>query len=444
LHQASEKEKLYIRAAYMEAIERNPAQSLLIYHDMARTYPNEKHVYYHIAGILRLEQRFDEAIEKLNRSLELDPGFGPALNLMAYMYLGKDDYERAIEYFERYASAAPGDANPLDSLGEVHFRTGRLDQALMKYKEALAVRPDFGSDWSVAYIHALKEDFSGALTWAGQYTERAPTAGAKASGHILAGLIHDFMGSAEKALSSFWKARELAEEARNPAQINLIDYMVIWAHFTSGEIEESLDALQKWYASISQGNRALDAIDTALINLLHGYLDLERGQVVSAESKLKAAESVLPKIEAEGREVFRFQFSLLRGEILLSKGLPEEAVSWCENLPEVKMPSVQTVFIFFYNLPPLKDILARSYLELNRLDEAIAEYERLISFDPASLDRFFIHPLHHYRLGRLYEQKGRAREAVEQYKAFLSLWNEADPERAEVADARARVARETR
>jgi tetratricopeptide (TPR) repeat protein len=74
------------------------------------------------------------------------------------------------------------------------------------------------------------------------------------------------------------------------------------------------------------------------------------------------------------------------------------------------------------------------------LDKAIGEYERLISLDPASKARYLIHPLYHYRLGKLYEEKGWKGKAIDRFEKFLTLWKNADPGLPEVADTRERVA----
>jgi serine/threonine protein kinase len=180
---ATEKNRLLIEAAYARAVEQDADKWFDILNQIIGKYPYEKRIRQQLAAHHRARGRLYQALEEYNRALELDPQFGLAMNELGYMYADIGDFEKAREYFERYASACPGDANPVDSMGELFFRQGRLDEAIAKYEETLSLKPDFFyAHWELSYVYALKEDYDRAFHWVDRFIMQAPSTGVKASG----------------------------------------------------------------------------------------------------------------------------------------------------------------------------------------------------------------------------------------------------------------------
>jgi tetratricopeptide (TPR) repeat protein len=181
--------------------------------------------------------------------------------------------------------------------------------------------------------------------------------------------------------------------------------------------------------SYSLGSPEQVASLTAALVFALALVDLKGGQVDSAKSRLDEIKPFVPDYA-----------ELLRGELLLAEGSLEKAITVCEKAPAWRTPYMSdTGGMLVYNLPFLRDVLARAYRQKGNLDGAIAEYERLTTFQPYSRDRRFIHPKYRYRLAQLYEEKGRLRKASEQYKKFLEIWEEADQELLELADAKSKL-----
>jgi uncharacterized protein HemY len=92
-------------------------------------------------------------------------------------------------------------------------------------------------------------------------------------------------------------------------------------------------------------------------------------------------------------------------------------------------------------------MLARAYDLAGAPDSALAIYGRYLAtphLDRSESDGAFL-PVVHKRLGELYEAKGQREKAVEQYRAFISLWKDADPVlQPQVTSAKQRIAALTR
>jgi serine/threonine protein kinase len=174
---------------------------------------------------------------------------------------------------------------------------------------------------------------------------------------------------------------------------------------------------------------------------LGSYYDNLKLYHEATKSKLKEIEPLLPGVDSANQEKMTFLYRLLEAEAALAENSVDQAIAVGEKIIRLNFLNLTTPNVAAYNMPFLKDILARAYWKKGDLDKAIAEYEKLITINRKNQVRYLIHPLYHYRLGRVYEEKGVRDKAVEQYMKFLVYWKDADEKIPEKADARQRIAR---
>jgi len=199
------------------------------------------------------------------------------------------------------------------------------------------------------------------------------------------------------------------------------------------------------------GPRAAEVMDAALRQRpLKSLPDVERPYFAIAIAYARAGEpdrarSVLAEYTAAVtdtalRRFWAPSFHEASGEILLASHRAAEAIPEFRQgftLPDGPR-DVDTITL------PLD--LGRAFDAAGKPDSAIVQYERYLStpgfFYRMGLERDAVWlPIVHQRLGDLYATIGNAAKAADQFRAFIELWKNADPElQPRVAEARRRLA----
>ncbi len=110
-------------------------------------------------------RRYDEAIDQLQKSLEMDPGLGLAHMYLGWAYEAKGNPEKAIDEF-RKATSSDGGTLELASLGHAYALAGHIPQAksilkdLQKRSTSTYVPP-----YEIAIVYAGLGDRNHAFEW---------------------------------------------------------------------------------------------------------------------------------------------------------------------------------------------------------------------------------------------------------------------------------------
>lgn len=349
---------------------------------------------------------------------------------------------------KKAVAVAPEDANPRDSLGELNFRAGRLDEAIFFYKEAVRIRRDFGSEDIIAYICAVKGDYEEAMSWLDQFILAAPSKESQPLGYWWKAMYNHILGRREQASMEMERVAAAWESIGAKSGTALAKMLQAYSCLDRG----AFDAAVKLFADY-QGSLQRDSLQSGQIGAIEnelwlGLWEWKQGRIQAAHQKLIRISSLLSGLPGNiGQEVIaqlEKNYAILRAEVWLSEGRAAEAVAFLEKEFSLRIPLIQAgsyprVFTL-YNFPLDQDVLARAYQKTKNLDRAIEEYKKLLTFEPASQDRRLLNPVYHYRLAKLYEQESLKEEAKKEYARFLELWKDANPDIPEFADAKRRFA----
>jgi DNA-binding winged helix-turn-helix (wHTH) protein/predicted Zn-dependent protease len=158
------------------------------------------------------------------------------------------------------------------------------------------------------------------------------------------------------------------------------------------------------------------------------YMDLyalaESGQRAEAEKYLKEQLAAHPQ-----STLWNLRFGpLLRGELALLAGKPEEAISALEPMRQLNVPSQDDHYI-----------RGEAFIATKRLPEAEAEFRAVLAhpeFDPNSYEG----PLAQLELARVLALEGNRQGAIDAYREFIGLWSNGNGKPVLLDKARAELA----
>jgi tetratricopeptide (TPR) repeat protein len=435
----TEKERLLIEAAYAENVEGSTEKWLEILNTVVEKYPRDKQARVELCEYYRIGEMWPEVIKHAEIILALDPNRGDAYEELAFAYASTGDDEKAIEYFQQGSAANPGDPRMNLTAGQFYVKMGKIDDAIRKFKDALDIKPDFTIENFLAYAYAMKEDYDEAFKWCAKFTEKDLSENIKSKGYWFSGFYHHWLGNYKQAVEDLQKAWDMVNESGNRDFMS--EFLMGYFYYKMGEWDFSRDYIQGWHDGLmeplhesAQMQRSMIATPT---HWVLGLIDVKQGDIDSARSHLKEMEAWLPFRSSPGGHGY---YNLL-GEILLAEEYYDEAISALTDTKQRTMPWIwNTRYIFGYNMPGPKVLLAQAYREKDNLDKAIAILERLTDPNPENREGRLIYPKNYYELAILYEMKGQKAKAIRLHEKFLHLWKDADPGLPEVEDAKKRLA----
>ncbi|MDP3919342.1 MAG: tetratricopeptide repeat protein [Candidatus Omnitrophota bacterium] len=320
-----------------------------------------------IAMVHYSRKEYDKAMASIEGAIKINPDNYRFYVNSAVIYRDVGDHERSVRDLEKVLALNPRFGGIHYRLGAAYEKVGRLDDANREYKKAHEADP------------RNEEALKGWLRVKGSGTsEPAAATGSTASGTAPApgwqpttardfndlGIAMTQQGDMGKAVTYIQKAIEL--------DTNVADY-----HYNLGAVYGRLLKFDEAAASFTRALEANPEHYQSLVGMgLSAYKDRRFGE---AEEWYKRAIAAHPAV---GQTYYNL------GLVYAKEGLYEKAVTAFRDAIDKGE-----------NAAGIYDVLAQSYLNLHRTEEAQAALMESLSLDPE-------HVATHYYLGLAYAQSG--------------------------------------
>jgi serine/threonine protein kinase/tetratricopeptide (TPR) repeat protein len=362
-------------------------------------------------------------------------------------------FEERVQW-QKLIGLQPYKREYLYELAESYFHTADVDEAISKYKDALSLDNKYELAYNhLAYCYSWRGDHAQALVTCLRYLELDPSANA-----------YDSLGDAYMLGGNYTKAEEMKSKAmqmdpqmyyasRNLAFIKMrrgrdkaaAEYLKSFLGVISDTTVKAqyYAALAYLYFHKQELNQALSMCEQGLkitssvqydaphdeLTWLKGLIEVDRQNMPAARQALAQLRTILHSgsINAMNyKPAYKYYLHLL-AKIAAEDGKIHEATIAINDLKWIKAklgywstPYDQAFFL---------DAIGQICEKIGRLPEAEQAYRDALTYNPH-------YGLARFHFAKLLKDKGSLQDAQREVEAFLTDWNQADPDLLEVVEAR--------
>ena len=427
----TDRERLNIQGHYYQDSEKTHGKAVEALEKLLAIYPDDISGGNMLAIVYGGMGEYEKAIERYKGCIQAGTEDVVIYRNLAGTYEHIGAYDKAIEVYESYLKDIGESAVIRRSLALIYNELGKHDLALAELHKAVALSPD---DWlnlrARGDIYLYMDNLSGAE---GEYTNLRERAEMEGRGWGLQRLIRLYtlqgrFGEAKKLAQRFI---EMGEKLGQSLWIRALRIALSYQERRSGHPQAALQELDKaWPSAVTEEDFG-DQRDI-LLNQGLAYLEMKSvSQAQDVAAKLKASVE-----QAPNKKLSRYHH-YLAGMIELEKKNYSGAIELFRlGLPLLNADAEEHRLF--------AEAMGTAFDHLGDLNGARQEYQKIISSRFGSLGGRLgygdVYAKGYYHLGKISEQQGRTAEAAEHYRKFLELWKDADPGRPEVEDARRRLA----
>ena len=257
-----------VGAAQLELQAYNSAE--IYFRRLTKINPTSAEAYYLLGTVLVRKGNAEDAINQLQRAVEIDISYFEAHFSLACQYVMTGKYQLAINHFTHALNSKPNDLRTIIQIGSAYHKVGELDKAASSFRDALSINAElFEAHFNLGLVFVDGNEFENSLKHFQMAEKIRPD-----SAHVSYGI-----GCAHKGLGDIESARLFFEDAiKRDLTFEAAIFQLALLEKDAGNVQRAKELFSNAQLSHSYKSRA---------RLQLAIIDRQLGNFVSAEKTLK-------------------------------------------------------------------------------------------------------------------------------------------------------------
>jgi len=432
-HRLPERECLQVQAYYYYQGDTTWNEAIRAFQELLRIDPDDYYSSIYLSALYRSIEDWDKMIELLPKITHKYYSSQP-FALLRRALCARGDYEDAL----KVVKDLPVDLFPFQysyQLALNFFYHGKFDLALYETEKMLERSENY---FLVLRLkcdsYLLKDDWVRAeecyKNCLDPRAEDVYSLQFRNNGLARLASLNLSRGKIDKAISYIKQGIQEASDLGERGWLDYFHLVLSSFYYDQGSLKGAAEECQKVLDNLLENpseRRRIAAL------FLKGHIALKMND--RSESQIKADELKKAIDNWLNPKLMRYYYHLM-GHIRLEENRIEDAIAYFERaislLPYQSDPGGD-------EHAPFYDSLALAFFRAKDYENAQKWYEKILELTSGRINYGDNYAKSFFMLGRIYEQKGWKGKAIESYQKFLDLWKDADPDIPKIKDARLRL-----